>query len=429
MRSSMNPLVKLQLKKAFGEDYAKQLENEQFQNFVSMVEKAYERNTQEIALIEDILQTQAKELEEQNRALLEQKLLFENVQNSIGDAVFYKDLHHRYLGCNAIFSQFFGLKEKDIVGKTDFDFMDYHDALQAQKINNQVMQEKKVLQYCYKIVKNKKEYIFLITKSPLINPLGEIFGVVAVAKEITHEIEIQKEIEQKNRLLIQSEKLALMGEMVGAIAHQWRQPLYHISLLAQRAYLEKECSYFDEIVQTTQTMSQTIDDFQNFLKPVTKIEEFNFEDLVDSIVKLLQKDLEQNSIKVSFVGCNKKIKHYKSELFHILLNLLVNAVDVHKAKCVASAYIKISLTQKQNSYEIVVYDNAEPIASKNLQKIFLPHFSTKKGGSGLGLYIARLVVTLRLGGALKVKNSSNGKSFVLEIPLSPPPPLLKEAIL
>lgn len=246
--------------------------------------------------------------------------------------------------------------------------------------------------------------------------------------------EVVKRMEQE-KLLMQRSKLAAMGEMIGAIAHQWRQPLNSISLLIQEvkdAYDFNELTeeHINEIVEKaieqTMYMSKTIDDFRNFYKPSKQKNNFNLYKCVCSTLSLLEAQLHSLSIKY-FVDCstndNLTINSYESEFKQVLINIIQNAKDaiitarrngILKEK---EGQIAVGLRKIESKVRITVYDNGGTISENILSRLFEPYFTTKKAadGTGLGLYMSKLIVEKSMDGELYAENSNNGVVFIIDL--------------
>ena len=267
----------------------------------------------------------------------------------------------------------------------------------------------------------------------------------------------QLQIKEKNQehLLMQQSKLVSMGEMVAAIAHQWRQPLNSIGLTIQDlipAYKHNELDekYLTEskaeIMEQLNYMSKTIDEFRNFFKKGNKILEFNILDSLEEIISLYWAQLKENAITLnisvvfedktySIKDLDKKIySEYvvyskASELKQVIINCISNAKDAIvdlENNDYEQKEINILVIKKDKSFEIMISDFAGGISPLNQDRIFEPYFSTKEMGTGLGLYISKMIVEKSLHGFINYKDSNKivdnktykGSSFILTLPKS-----------
>jgi len=249
----------------------------------------------------------------------------------------------------------------------------------------------------------------------------ELVGLNSTLEEKV-EIEVQKNKEQQ-LFLIQQSRLAQMGEMINMIAHQWRQPLNHLSMIIQNAVLKHKLGKFDEgMVKLSEDsqkqikqMSQTIDDFRYFFKPNKHPKEFNVTTEILNALKLIKPSLEQELIVVeTHLENDVLMKGHANELGQVLLNILNNAKDVLVEKNIDKKKIILVLLKKENeNILITIEDNAGGIDDNIIYKIFDPYFSTKeeKNGTGLGLYMSKSIIEGQKQGRLSVKNGTKGAIF------------------
>lgn len=241
------------------------------------------------------------------------------------------------------------------------------------------------------------------------------------------EDEIKKNTKQQH-MIMQQNKLAQMGEMIENIAHQWRQPLAQInsSIILIDAILEKH-NFKDTLVENklteieslTSYMSKTISDFKNFFNPNKKKTIFNVEEAIQKANDVLKGLINSHHIQMEInIEKDLKINSYLGELQQVILIIINNAIDalihmnIHFPKILINAYTD------NESLVIHIEDNGLGINSDLLDKIFEPYFTTKHKaqGTGLGLYIAKMIVENSLLGFLSVENKQNGACFTIKIP-------------
>jgi C4-dicarboxylate-specific signal transduction histidine kinase len=232
---------------------------------------------------------------------------------------------------------------------------------------------------------------------------------------------------QKDRMLIQQSKMAEMGDMLSMIAHQWRQPLNQMSYLfmnIESAYEHNELNkkYLDEKLSEGNSliefMSSTIDDFRNYFRPKKDKEFVLVSDIVDSTVFLMQKSLDLNSIEIEKDSYGRELTHlYKNEFIQVMLNLIKNAKDILVDKKIQNPKIKIITRSESKKLIVMVCDNGGGVDEAILDRIFEPYFSTKdkSQGTGLGLYMSKMIIEEHLNGSLSVENSKEGACFKIEI--------------
>jgi signal transduction histidine kinase len=237
--------------------------------------------------------------------------------------------------------------------------------------------------------------------------------------------EVNKQLAQEEMLLRQS-RMASMGEMIDAIAHQWRQPLMNINAVMMNIDrgIEKQQDTVQlkekilEIFSLTKHMSHTIEDFRNLLKDEKEKHNFLVEDIIDTVLALMKNNLKGIDVQYNIEN-SITVHSYKGELAQVLIILLSNALEILQYKNIENKKIVFNLKQNHNYAVIDIEDNGGGIEEKNLDKIFDPYFSTKKqtGGTGLGLYIAKIIIENHIQGNIFVSNTKEGALFTIHIPL------------
>ena len=271
------------------------------------------------------------------------------------------------------------------------------------------------------------------------DPLKKIHWLDGVLFDITdekmmhEELEkrVQKGIEQlreKDEALMHNARLAAMGEMIGMIAHQWRQPIAGIGMVVNNLLLDIELDSLDPkkakeelalVDHQVQYLSQTIEDFTNFFKPKTEQERCNVSELVQDTLKIIGKSLANNNIEVSVsVDGEQTVKVYKNELMQVLLNIIKNAQDAFKEEGRSDGMILIESYESRGEQVFAIEDNAGGIPETVMPKIFDPYFSTKHGkmGTGIGLYMSKMIVEDHHHGIIRVRNGDRGARFEIVIP-------------
>lgn len=233
-------------------------------------------------------------------------------------------------------------------------------------------------------------------------------------QEIFRSYQLEK-IRQQN-IIAQKSKMAAMGEMIGHIAHQWRQPLSSISTSATGIKLQKELNILEDknlidgleqINKSVQYLSQTIDDFRNFYKPNKNKTEFYVLDTVDKVINLTNSQFSSNGIKIIKSGENIKINTYENELIQVIINLLNNARDeLLKKDFEDEKLIFINVYKKNKKLFLEIKDNARGVSTQIIDKIFEAYFTTKNDveGTGIGLYMSNEIITKSMKGKISVSN-------------------------
>ena len=273
-------------------------------------------------------------------------------------------------------------------------------------------------------VKAKKKDGTIFPIRILIDYSGSKDDLVIVANIM----DITKEKEQEAFALRQS-RFASMGEMISMIAHQWRQPLTGIGMSINNLLLDIELGDFDQMraknsleVMNKQIeyLSHTIDDFKNFFKPGSKCEITDINSLIDESCSIIGTTLKNNNIEIKKEYQSRiAISTKKNDLMQIILNLLKNAMDAYVENKIEKRVIYISTCINQKQMIIKIKDEAGGIPKEIVNKIFEPYFSTKKkkNGTGLGLYMSKMIIEDHLKGSLEVHSSGNSSTFSIILPL------------
>ena len=213
-----------------------------------------------------------------------------------------------------------------------------------------------------------------------------------------------------------------MGEMIGNISHQWRQPLSQISstlinleLYSERGKLSKERleGGIKDAGEQVKFMSDTIEDFKNFFNPNMPKKEFNASEAIEQARKILNASLEKHVIDISVrVEENFTLYGNVNELIQVLINIINNAKEAFLDVPLKRREIKIRSFLKQGERVITIENNASRIDEAQLDKIFEPHFTTKQQGSGLGLYMSKMIIE-KNGGSISAANSDEGAIFTI----------------
>lgn len=238
-----------------------------------------------------------------------------------------------------------------------------------------------------------------------------------VAKNMAHE-----------RLLIQQSRLAAMGEMIGYIAHQWRQPLNALSILIANIRDEYE---FHELTQESldqsvkralgllQGMSATIDDFRDFFKPNKEKSVFSLDLVVQDVLDILGSSLSHHNIEVTHaIAKGIRISGFPNELAQVVLNIVNNAKEAILSSGHRGGLIDIGAERDNDRVRLAVRNNGGCIPDDVLPSIFDAYFTTKEKGSGIGLYMSKLIVETHLQGKIEARNIPDGAEFVITCPLA-----------
>lgn len=247
-------------------------------------------------------------------------------------------------------------------------------------------------------------------------PLGIIDGaqtVVTTAMDIT-------ELKKKDELMMAQSRHAAMGEMIGMIAHQWRQPIAGIAMDANNMLLDialdtfsasDAAKYAQEILDQTSHLSKTIDDFRNFFKPDKSVISVKVENILENTLAIVKESLTNNNITLNTTYRSESlVDAYPRELMQVFINIINNAKDSLLSNHIKDGHIDINIYDDEEYVNTEICDNGGGIDVTILPKIFDPYFSTKdeKTGTGLGLYMSKMIIEEHLHGLIEATNNTNG---------------------
>jgi signal transduction histidine kinase len=238
------------------------------------------------------------------------------------------------------------------------------------------------------------------------------------------------ELLKKDEILTRQSKQAVMGEMISMIAHQWRQPLNTITLqisnlqlknmVGQDVTKEELLETLENINQTIVYLSNTIDDFKTYFHPDRQAIDIKFTELTQKVMNFISPRLKKNNIILK-VLCKEELElnTYLNELIQVLLNIMNNAIDAFESSRDQNVKnIIIRCEVKEDRVHIFLEDNAGGIDKSIIADIFEPYMSTKgKNGTGLGLYMSKMIIEKQFGGDITAKSSNGHTIFTIDIPL------------
>jgi C4-dicarboxylate-specific signal transduction histidine kinase len=251
---------------------------------------------------------------------------------------------------------------------------------------------------------------------------------------INHDLEqrIQEEVKlrkENHKMYEQQAKMASMGEMMDAVAHQWKQPLNALSMMSDilRGDFESgsvDQAYINELTDDIQVqiehMVTTLQEFRTFFRPNKEAKSFGIKRCVQSVMLLVNDEFLKNKISITIKSSKEILIHgIENEFKHLILNIINNAKDAFNEKDIKERRIDISFYQEDSHINIEIEDNAGGIPPEFLHDIFKPEFTTKTEGkgTGIGLYMS-MQIAQKLGGSLSVTNTEHGARFLLEIVLN-----------
>ena len=277
--------------------------------------------------------------------------------------------------------------------------------------------------------RRKSNSLTLKALSHLISQTSLELEEINMSLENRVKCEVEKNRE-KDKAMLQQSKLAQMGEMIAMIAHQWRQPLSAVSANANDLILKimldsYDEKYFDEklksITGLSQHLSKTIDDFRGFYKEDKERVEILFSDIAIAVLNIVTTSIENKNIDINTdFNCHIKINTYPNELRQVILNLIKNAEDILVEKQVETPCINIKTFDDETNSYLIISDNGGGIPEGIITKIFDPYFSTKmkKDGTGLGLYMSKIIIEEHCSGKIEAYNEKEGAVFKVTIPFT-----------
>jgi len=236
------------------------------------------------------------------------------------------------------------------------------------------------------------------------------------------EIEVSKRTEQHEIMCHQS-RLAAIGEMIDSIAHQWRQPLNSLGIIVQGLRHISSQEKIDvgflkeiesEMMQKLNYMSQTIDDFSVFFRISKEKESFNILQSIEDAIRLIDIQLKNYNIVVNITkdeSIDMVVLGFANEFRQVMLNMIHNAMMAIVSNNVEKGKIEVSITRTKKNLKIEVVDNGGGISKDDMPKIFNPYFTTKEKGSGIGLYMSKVIIENHMNGLLMAENYSDGAKF------------------
>ena len=373
-----------------------------------------------VSTIQDISQVKTLMLE-----LEAKKNEFENIIRFAPNPIMIYAEDGTVIMLNEAFSNLSGYALKDIptIKKWNENVVGIKNLIDKEMIENIFRDNVSVYAGQIKVItKSAEELIWIRSLAPLGNIYNGKRVIIYSATDIT-------KMQENEEMMLAQSRQAAMGDMIGMIAHQWRQPLTVISMVGNniRADLElgEEITHESlyeatEIInEQTQFLSHIIDDFRTFLKPEKEKEKVSLCDVYAKLRNMIGKTLENNEVALNFVNdCDIEFYTYTNELIQVFINLLNNSKDAFKERQIENAKIDITTTFDKKSLKIKVQDNAGGIDKSVINELGKPYVSTKsKNGTGLGLYMSKMILEKHFDGTIGWENCDGGSCFTINLPL------------
>ncbi len=353
-------------------------------------------------------------------ALTNQLEFLDVLMDTMPNPINYKNLNGQYIGCNRAFANLIGKTKEEILGKSLFDFFSQDWSVKQRKKDRELLKNKATDKFEMTLhFQDGRSRVMAYNKAVYLNTDGQIGGIVTVMDDVTQR-------NQQKQFLIQQSKLAEMGEMISSVAHQWNEPLVELSAIIQDmefSYAQGEMSkqkmksFVNESMVQIQYMSQTLKDFRNFLKPSTHKVLFCAKKALDEVLEIVGRQIFYSHIKLSVTCADDYVQvfGYENEFKQVLLNIINNAknkiISTKKGK-----NITIHVEAKERTAQIKISDDAGAIEKDIIDFIFDPYFTTSIDGTGLGLYMAKVIVEDKMDGKIDAYNHDNSTVFNIIVP-------------
>ncbi len=417
----------------------------------------------------NIMEDLQHEIAERKRAeglLIEKTNYLDSILRSSNIAIAATDLDFRIKYYNPVAEEIFGYKAEEVIGKTVME-MHTRERVDPSRFERAIQIVKKEGKYEYEVEQQRDGEVRIIESvvSGILDKDKDLIGYLLFSVDATKRRQMEQELRELNeelqkrvaeevekqrqqeQLLIHQSRFAAMGEMIGAIAHQWRQPLNAVGLIVQdfkdayeygelnAQYLERQVNQAMSLIQR---MSRTIDDFRNFFRPDKERQYFDIKETFKAALSIISPQLKARGIEwslackahnrtfndlESILICGEHVVYgYKNELEHCVLNIINNARDAFEEIRAVEPKITIETDKEGDMVVAIIRDNAGGIPEGIIGRVFDPYFTTKEEGkgTGIGLYMAKMIVERNMGGRLTARNTTDGAEFRIELPTTPP---------
>ncbi len=353
---------------------------------------------------------------------------YEQIVEQINDCIITTDMDRTITSWNKSAQKIFGYTLQEISQ------LSLDDIFDKNTLSNvfEICKEKDCNKFTSKLKKSDDTFTTCeITVTSMKDVDDKLEGYIFSIKDIEENIKLQKEVAKQENIITNQAHSAVLGEMIGNIAHQWRQPLSAITTLASGLLVQKQMGLgktqnhidnLNTIINQGKYLSETIDTFRNFAKENKELKDIDIYNVIKKAMAITKYTMKDAHIKViDDIKINEPIKVciVEDELTHVFINILNNAKDAHKIKKIVNPFVKFDMHIKNDFVEITIEDNAGGIPKEIINRIFEPYFTTKHKsvGTGLGLHMSYKIITESLKGRISVDNTKDGAKFTIEIPL------------
>ncbi len=391
------------------------------------------RAENEVKAQQELLQKQKEELEDLNRNLgekvqheLDERFksikLFKGVIDSTTNTVALLGTDYRFQIVNHAFKELHKKTDRDVAGKTPPEAGVMPETFFNKKIRPALDRVMTGESLKFKTWLEKPDHpIYLSIQMNPYTPKNDVEGVIIITTDITKEYQL----EQENLV---NQKKAAMGELIGIIAHQLKQPLNAVSLTASlinddyefgELTAERIEKYENTLVENVEFMAKSIDDLRNFFRPDKHPAPYSIVHAIDKALAIVGTNISSKGIQIiTDFRQDATISGIENELQQVILNIVTNAKDILVEKHPEEPFIKIATETRGNRAVICIEDNGGGVPDAHMEKIFDSYFTTKgEKGTGIGLNLSKMIVESSMNGKITIANSTAGAVFTIELPL------------
>ena len=337
---------------------------------------------------------------------------------------------------NRFFQRMMGYSMEELTRESCISLSSQEYAAASEQAVERAVREGSVINFRKVCVTKRGEHINASMSLSYLKSRDEILMITSdITQDVRYQNELKRQVEEEvakrteqYEMLCHQSRLAAMGEMIDAIAHQWRQPLNGLGLIVQGMRRLDEWQRLDaaalrgiedEIMEKVGYMSQTIDDFSTFFRLSKRKERFDAAVGVRDALRLLDVQLKHQNVVVQIYtdeGAVRDVFGFSNEFRQVIVNLVHNAMTAIARTGQRDGRIEIDIGSGSETVCLTVTDNGGGIGAEDLRRVFDPYFTTRENGNGIGLYMSKVIIEQHMGGRLDVANHGEGARFGIELP-------------
>jgi PAS domain S-box-containing protein len=389
-------------------------------------EELENRVAERTAELTQSLNSREREIAERQKSEERLRLLIDGARDY---AIVMLDVDGRVISWNEGAKRLKGWDEKEILGR-HFSLFYPEEEVVAGSPEHELglaAAEGRYAEEGWRVRKDGSRFMADVVITAIHDDSGKLQGFSKVTRDITERQRTMEALREKEQMLILQSRLAAMGEMIGNIAHQWRQPLNTLGLSIQQLKLYYQLGEFSKefldltvrsSMELIEHMSKTIDDFRNYFKPDKEKGDFKVREAIEKTLSLLEDGFRSKNISFEVIAKDDPVIHgYRNEFTQVLLNILNNASDVLTERKRIDPKVTITFGTEGECCVVTIADNAGGISEEIINRVFDPYFTTKgpQQGTGIGLYMSKTIIEKNMGGKLTVVNLADGAEFRIEV--------------